>query len=235
VSVTDPVYGMTAYTLAMPTGWHFGADVLRAQGCHGGGLSLNYKMESQDGLTAVIQLPGVKWHWDDAYWKDDHHMRQCEAVDIASAADFVINVLLPEVRPTAKIVAVVAPSAEVQEMLAQQEHEAMQRYIYWAQLYGGQPPQHAHIDAIDVRLQYAMNGQPVEEMVTAIIDCYGGTNPSMGQRYPPVTNLFCSSRPERIVRAPQGQLDALLAAPEGLEFVNPCRLSGPDRLDNSVC
>jgi len=91
----------------------------------------------------------------------------------------------------------------------------MQQYVRWAQQAGGQPPQHVYVDAVNVRLQYAINGQPVEEMVTAIINCHGGTSPNiLHPRYPPVTDLSCSSSPERIVRAPQGQLDALLAAPE---------------------
>ena len=213
VTVPDPAYQMTAYTLAMPSGWHFGGALIRGQGCHGNGIALNYKMESPDTLTAIIQLAGVKWHWDNDVWKDEHHMRQCEAVEIASAADFAINVLLPEVRPNAKIVSVNAPPTAVRQALDQQEQFEMQRYVTWAQQDGGQPPQHVYIDAVNVRLQYALNGQAVEEMVTAVIDCYGGTAANIFHpRYPPVTNLYCSSRPERIVRAPQGQLDALLAS-----------------------
>ena len=61
VTVTDPKYQMPAYTLAVPTGWHFGAEMIRPQGCHGNGLALNYKMDSPDGLTAIIQLAGAKW------------------------------------------------------------------------------------------------------------------------------------------------------------------------------
>jgi len=215
VAVSDPAYQMTAYTLAVPNGWHFGGELVRGQGCHGYGNFLNYKMESADSETAIIQLAGAKWQWDNDEWKDRQHMRQCDVVEISSAADFVINVLLPEVRPNAKIVSVIAPTPEEQQSLDEAGEADMQNYVRWAQEAGGQPPQHAYVDAVKVRLQYAINGQPVEEMVTALIDCYGGTSPNVFHpRYPPITNLTCTTRPERIVRAPQGQLDALLAAPE---------------------
>ena len=215
LSVTDPAYRMTAYHLLMPRGWHFGADVLRSGGCHGAGLQLNYMMESPDRLTAVIQFAGVRWHWDNDQWKDEHHMRQCEAVEISSASDFLMNVLLPEVRPKAKIVSVVGPSEEVRQQLARAEEAERQMYDGWSREQGTPPPQHVYIDTANVRLAYEINGNPVEEMITAIIDCWGGEerfNPH--PRYPTVTNLFCTSRPERVVRAPQGKLDAYLKSEE---------------------
>jgi len=215
VGVPDPAYQMTAYTLAVPNGWHFGGDLVRGQGCHGWGVDLNYKMESPDSLTAIIRLAPVQWHWDNDIWKDEHHLRQCEAVEISSAADFAINVLLPEVRPNAKIVSVIAPTAEQQRSLDDAGKAEMQMYIGWAQQAGGQPPQHVYVDAVTIRLESAINGQPVEELVTVTIDCHGGTNRNIFHpRYPPVTDLSCSSRPEHIIRAPKGQLDALLASPE---------------------
>src|SRR5579863_1112489 len=174
VAVSDPTYQMTAYTLTVPHGWHFGGELVRGQGCHGYGNFLNYKMESADGLTAIIQLAGVQWHYDNDPFQDRQHLRRCSVVEISSAADFVINVLLPEVRPNAKIVSVIAPTAEEQRFLDEAGEADMQKYAGWAQEAGGQPPQHAYVDAVNVRLQYAMKGQPVEEMVTALIDCYGG-------------------------------------------------------------
>lgn len=215
VAVPDPAYQMTAYTVAVPSGWHFGGELVRGQGCHGYGNFLNYKMESADSLTAIIQLAGVQWHYDNDPFPDRQHLRQCSVVEISSAADFAINVLLPEVRPNAKIVSVIAPTAEEQRSLDEAGEADLQRYAGWAREAGGQPPQHAYVDAVNVRVEYAIKGQPVEEMVTAIIDCYGGTSPNVFHpRYPPITNLTCTTRPERIVRAPQGQLDALLASPE---------------------
>lgn len=213
IAVSDPKYNMTAYTVDLPANWRFGGEIMRTQGCHGTGMAFNYKMESADSLTAVIQLAGVKWHWDNDIWTSQHMRPQCDPVEIASASDFLLNVLLPEVRPNAKIVAVVPPTAEQQRDLAAMEEKSRQNYALWSQQAGTQPPQHNFIDATSVRLQYAINGQPVEELVSAVIDCYGGTNPNMFHpRYPPITNLNCSTRPERIVRAPQGQLDAFLAS-----------------------
>jgi hypothetical protein len=213
VAVPDPKYNMTAYTVAIPDGWRFGGEIMRNQDCHSMGMAFNYKMESADSLTAVIQLAGVKWHWDNDPWMSQHMRPQCEPVQIASASGFLINVLLPEVRPHAKIVSVVPPSAEQQRDLAQMEEQSRQNYALWAQQAGTQPPQHNYVDAVSVRLQYDINGQPVEELVSAVIECYGGTNPNIFHpRYPPITNLTCNTRPERIVRAPQGQLDAFLAS-----------------------
>jgi hypothetical protein len=179
IAVSDPKYNITAYTIAIPADWRFGGEIVRSQGCHSMRMGLNYKMESPDSLTAIIQLLPIQWHWDNDEWTAEHMRPPCDPVEISSAADFLINILLPEVRPNAKVVGVVPPNAEQRQSLAQQEDKARQNYTTWAQQAGAQPPQHVYVDGTSVRLQYDLNGQPVEELVTAVITCYGGTSPNI--------------------------------------------------------
>ena len=54
---------MTAYTLDVPSGWKFAGTIARDPGCHSKGASLKYTMQSTDGLTGVVIMPGVTWNW----------------------------------------------------------------------------------------------------------------------------------------------------------------------------
>jgi hypothetical protein len=61
VPISDPQRGMTAATLELPAGWKFAGQIVSAPGCHGMQDNLAFTAQAQDGVTAIIRLPGVRW------------------------------------------------------------------------------------------------------------------------------------------------------------------------------
>ena len=94
-----------------------------------------------------------------------------------------------------------------------------------AQQYG-QKPQKLTLDGARVRVQYEREGHPVEEMITAVIDCNESTMPALYNQ-PAYQQRACFSRGTVIARAPQGQLDALLAGPQ-LKALSASVKANPD-------
>ena len=118
----------------------------------------------------------------------------------------------PNIDPKAKIAAVLPLLPEGQAALKEQLEKARQQNAAMARQYG-QPPQKLTLDGARVRVQYERNGRPTEEMVSAVVDCFGSQMPPMiGQ--PAAERRSCTSRGTVIVRAPQGRLDELMALPQ---------------------
>ncbi len=212
VEVADPVYQMTAYSMDVPSGWKFAGAIDRPSGCHATGAALKYTMESADGLTAVAFLPGVTWSWSSSpQMQKIMENQHCPGVDLDAAASFLVNIAVPNLRPSAKITAVLPLKAEGQAALAAQLEKARQQNAAMAQQYG-QKPQKLTLDGARVRVQYVRDGHPVEEMILSVIDCTESQNMAM-YAMPASARRTCTSRGETIVRAPQGSLDALLDSP----------------------
>jgi len=105
--ITDPQYQMTAYTLEVPAGWKFAGAIARDPGCHAKGPGLKFTMQSPDGLTAMVFLPGMSWTWTTSpSMQKIMESQHCPAVDIDSAASFLVNIAVPNMHPKAKIVSV---------------------------------------------------------------------------------------------------------------------------------
>ena len=61
--VSDPAYGMTAFTVPVPDGWHFVGTILRPRGCHAAptpAAGLSYSSVAPDGVTARSPCPGCR-------------------------------------------------------------------------------------------------------------------------------------------------------------------------------
>ena len=104
VEITDPNYQMTAYTLEIPSNWKFAGTIARNPGCHSTGPSLKYTAESPDGKSALVVMPGATWSWSSSpsMQKIMAHS-PCPSVDIDTAAGFLLNIAVPNLRPDAKI------------------------------------------------------------------------------------------------------------------------------------
>ena len=211
--VADPQYQMTAYTLEVPSGWKFAGTIARDPGCHSTGAGLKYTMLSPDGLTALAALPGMTWSWttSDSIKKmmDAQH---CPAVNVDSAASFLINIAVPNLLPKAKIVSVLPLKPEGQAALAAQLEKARQQNADMAKQYG-QKPQTLSLDGARVRVSYVRDGQPVEEQLFSVVDCFETQFAAMYAQ-PAYQRRNCSSRSVVIARAPQGHLDELLDSPQ---------------------
>jgi hypothetical protein len=213
VEITDPVYQMTAYTMEIPTGWRYAGIIARPLGCHGGGAAIKLTAQSPDGLSAIVLLPGVAWTWSgSANMQKIMEQSHCPGIDIESASSFLINIAVPNLRPNAKIVAVLPLLPEGQAALAAQLEKSRQQNAVMAQQYNAKP-QKLTLDGARVRIQYDREGQPVEEMVSAVISCTESTMPALFNQ-PAYQQRSCFSRGTNITRAPVGHLDELMALPQ---------------------
>jgi hypothetical protein len=209
VEVADPQYQMTAYTLEIPGDWKFAGTIARDPGCHAKGASLKYTAQSGDGLTGIVMMPGLTWSWSSSpQMQKIMASTHCPAVDIDSAAAFLINIAVPNLHPEAKVVAVLPLLPEGQASLASQLEKERQQNAVMAQQYG-QKPQKLSLDGARVRVQYVRDGKPVEEMLVAVVDCNESTTIALYAQ-PAAQRRTCSARNIVMTRAPQGHLDEFL-------------------------
>jgi hypothetical protein len=208
VEVADPQYQMTAYTVDIPASWKFAGTIARAPGCHSNGAAIKYTAQSTDGLSAVAVMPGAAWSWASSpAMQKSMEATNCAAIDIDNAASFLVNIVVPNLRPGAKVVAMLPLKPEGQASLAEQLDKARQQNAAMARQYG-QPPQTLTLDGATVRLQYERDGHAVEETITAVVDCSESQMAALfGQ--PAYRRRSCSARNEVIMRAPKGSLDEL--------------------------
>lgn len=212
VEVTDPQYQMTAFSLAVPAGWKFAGAVARDGGCHSTGAALKTTSASPDGSVVVANMPGFRWMWTTNVWMRETLVNaKCPAVDVDSAAKFLVNIAVPNLRPNAVVVAVTPLPAEGRAAVAAQLEQARQSSAAASARYHVPTPK-LIIDGARVRIRYLDRGKPVEEMVQTIIDCRESTTPAIAM-LPAATQRYCTARNLTLVHAPAGQLDALLDSP----------------------
>jgi hypothetical protein len=224
VEVIDPQYGMTVATLAVPSDWKFAGTIARDPGCHANGAAIKYTAQSPDGSTAIVVMPGVTWSWSASpSMQQTMASMKCPAVDLDSAAKFLVNIAVPNLRPGAKIEGVLPLSADIQATLATQLATEQQQIGAMARQYGQSAPK-LTLDGANVKVQYARNGQQVEEMIRSIVDCSESQMPGlMGQ--PASMKRTCMARGVTIFRAPAGQLDALIKNADFLKIVNSFQIN----------
>ncbi len=213
VEVVDPQYHMNAVAMTIPDGWRFAGTIARPQGCHGAGPAIKYTAQGPDGMTGFEQLPGVAWHWTSNISKQQVWSSMgCPVVELQTAAEFLLAVAVPMLHPTAKIISVGPLLPQGQAALAQQLAQARQQNAAMAARYG-QPPQKLVLDGARVRIEYAKDGHAIEALLSAVIDC---TEANFGAMFkqPAYSDRNCTSRSTIITRAPKGQLDAFLTAPQ---------------------
>jgi hypothetical protein len=211
--VVDPAYGMTAFTIDVPSGWKFAGMILRPGGCHPPpypAAGLSYTALSPDGTMAFVALPGVSWSWS-SNGTNIMGPKCPSTVNIDSAAGLLLNIAVPNLHPDAKKVTLVPLAQNLQDAVAaQNEKLAANMRAY------GLKGSRQYADAAQVRVEYERNGQQMEESDFAVIDCLespmGGMPQGPGRPWSKgYTKRTCSSRGTIIKRAPKGHLDELLA------------------------
>ncbi len=215
VKIIDPQYQMTAYTLSVPNGWKFGGVIARPPtGCHAVSGVPKYTILSPDGVTAILSMPGVQWSWSSSNMESP----ACRDIDIDTAAQFLVQIVVPHLAPNARIEAVLPLAPAGQAALAHRQESMQQQEAGTAARFGIPPPK-VTLDGARVRVQYERGGQPVEEMIVSVISCtesQRGALSGQGDRYrePAVRRRNCTAGNVMIARAPKGHLGALLAQPQ---------------------
>ncbi|MGA8937975.1 MAG: hypothetical protein WB439_02310 [Acidobacteriaceae bacterium] len=203
VDVKDPGYGMTAFTFDVPVGWKFVGTILRPSGCHAPAVpaaGLSDTVLSPDGITAIEKLPGVTWSWT----SDGTNILgpKCPSnVNIVTADAFLLNIAIPNLRPDATVVKVLPNPQSVLDAIAKNNEQGE------AQLQSHGLRGKVINDFGRVRITYVRNGQPVEEIVSAVIHCteIPVLRPMRGFH----TQRNCSTPGTFVTRAPKGSLDAV--------------------------
>jgi Short C-terminal domain len=225
VQATDPHFQMTAITLEIPATWKFAGEigVSGAGTCHAGGASLKMTAVSQGGLFQIMQLPGVSWKANTGPQAEQDMARQgCPAIEISSAADFMVNILLPQLHPNAKIVEVLGPDDALQESMKKQFDKASENQAIWSRG-TGYPQSQLRFDGARVRVQYDVDGKPVEELLSGFVQ-----SNEMRMANGSTLKSYTSSNIS-MIRGPLGHLDALLALPEFIAMMKS-RQPNPDWL-----
>ena len=213
VEIADPQYQMTAYTMDVPSGWKFAGTIVRPGGCHANGAGLSYTVQSTDGVTALVALPGVTWTWNTSEQKRKFmEQSHCPGIDIDSSSSFLVNIAVPNLHPNAKVISVQPLLPEGQANLAKQLEQMRQSNATMAAQYN-QQPQKLTLDGARVRVQYERDGKAIEEQIASVVSCTTSKQMAMFNQ-PAAEQRMCTSRGTWITRAPAGQLDALLARPE---------------------
>jgi hypothetical protein len=213
VEIADPQYQMTAYTMDVPSGWKFAGAIVRPGGCHANGAGLSYTVQSPDGVTAIVGLPGVAWTWNTSEQKRKFmEQSHCPGIDIDSASSFLVNIAVPNLHPHAKVVSVQQLLPEGQAALAKQLEQMKQSNATMAAQYG-QQPQKLTLDGARVRVQYERDGKQIEEQIVSVVNCTTSKQMAMFNQ-PAAEQRMCTSRGTWITRTSQGQLDTFLARSE---------------------
>lgn len=204
VPIKDAAVNMTAFNIDIPSGWKYAGMILRPGGCHAPAVpasGLSFSTVGPDGVTTYSLLPGVTWDWG-----SDGKSPQgpkCQPIDITTAAGFLLNIAVPNMRPDATNISVVPLPAQMQQGL-----ETQQRNL---QAKAG-PQGRSLLDSARIRLEYQLNGHPVEELIGAVITCNEQNMPAYPLlNRPALTRRFCQSLGTSIRRAPKGGLDAIIS------------------------
>ena len=203
----DPALGMNAATVHVPAGWGFAGVVVHANNCVIGGHSMQINTESADGLTGLMMLPTlVGMGATNPQVFAQARQQGCTIVTSEHAADFIKTVILPHVRPGARVISVAEEpefAEKVQAMKAQAAQLRQQMPPVQNQFVNMLPPT---IESARVRIAYQRNGHEEEEFVSTVTACNVTQYRSM--RYAAVQ---CTAEPIVLLHAPAGQLDALAA------------------------
>ncbi len=212
--ISDPAYGMAAFTIDVPNGWKFAGTILRPAGCHAPAYpaaGLSYSVLSPDGVSAYMVLPGVSWTGSSNGY--NFQGPKCPAnINIDSAAGLLLNIAVPSLHPDAKSVTVLPLDPKFQAALAANSEQAT------ADLRRNGLQGRAIQDAARVRVEYELNGQPIEELEFTVVDCQQTqAQATMGRPY---TRLICHSRGTSIIRAPKGHLDEMIHHAPAIAQIN---------------
>jgi hypothetical protein len=137
--------------------------------------------------------------------------RGCTVAPILTAADFLKQIMIPKLRPDAQIIEIGPLAPEVQAQLDAQLKQMRESAIRMGASYGYSPEQSERIsgsivDGARAHVAYTRAGQPVEEILRAVIVC-STHQQGPGFNTPPSRSALCRTQFMGLTRAPKGQLD----------------------------
>ncbi len=171
-----------AFRFLMPATWQVegGIQWVNSFGCLPLTVQAHVRAVSPDGMMGIEMFPGYTWNWyDDPYQRQMTQQsaaaaggaRPCDMAPMVGAAGFITGKLVPGFRRGARVI-----GTEPLPQVAQAALASQRSYMRQAQSMGVQID--LRTDAARVKLSYPVNGQPVEEWVTATIQYTSTMTPS---------------------------------------------------------
>jgi hypothetical protein len=180
----------------------FTGMISRPGGCHGPAVpadGLTFTALAPDGITVYEKLPGMSWIWT----SDNSSFGKCNSVRIDTALGFLLNIAVPNLRPDAKQVSVMALSQKAQEFIAAENREFKEQ---------AGPRTLQTVDNARVRVQYTSKGHQVEELLGTAMFCLETDMPALPLlNRAAVQRHLCHVTGVYIRCVPLGALDALIA------------------------
>jgi hypothetical protein len=201
-TIMDDYFKIPAGSVDVPKGWKFAGAVMRVPGCHGSPfLAIEFFVASPDGLTEMAALPGATWQYSTSVQMQNimAHNR-CPAVNIHTAADFLADIVVPDLHPGATIIKVSPGGALIQQA------------VRTAQTAAQAANQKPSITGAAVRIQYNRGGHIVDEELASVVSCSDLHSMAMFGA-PASTTTTCSTYGFSLARAPTGHLDEFLNGP----------------------
>ena len=203
---------MPAVYMMIPSDWKFEGKIgvgTGSGGCFADMAQVSFHAQSADGSIELEGLPGISWQYADSpatqreLNQDNQSMarfgkRPCPVKPPVPAADFLRKAVLAQQRP-GKTIASVDPLPEFEKLI--RARMGLPAEPGSAASTGSQEPR---IQAARARLQYDLDGKPVEEWVTAVTVYYVQGAGQMGRG---ANNYDCHGTMMLALRAPQGRLD----------------------------
>jgi hypothetical protein len=200
-TITDDYYPMPAGSVTVPAGWKYAGAVLRVPGCHGNQLlTPQFTVGSPDGLTAVAALPGATWKsTTNAQLAHIMAQQKCPAVNLTTAADFLADIVVPNLHPGAVITKVGPGGATVQQAIKSAQAGAQAARFP------------TNVSGAAVRIEYQRGNQTIEEELSAVVSCSVFHSIAMFAA-PASTTTTCGTFGITAVWAPKGHLDEFLSS-----------------------
>jgi hypothetical protein len=199
-----------AADLLIPTDWKFESNVQWAnRGCFTDMAAVTFRAQSPDGRVVIEAFPSFSWQFsqDPSVQKflmmenqdgAKVGLKPCPVNTPVPAEAVLRKVVVPRYRP-GKEIAAVEPMPELNEAMTSRVNGLQQQSMR-----GGQQVQ-LRVDAARARLKYDLDGQPVEEWITAVSFAQA-TAISTGSST--TQGIDCRAVMLLAMRAPQGQLEA---------------------------
>jgi hypothetical protein len=206
---------MRALSVLVPTSWQFqgGVTFIPNSGCHADQVQIAFRSASPDNRYAVELFPGVHWTWSDdpssvrmlqmaAQQSLRFGRRECDVQPPMAPGDYLRHIAIPKSRPNARV-AEVEPMPEVSAKLRQKAQAEVSA--------AAQMGMHIRVgaEAARARIEYDVNGQPMEEWITAVTFASTTPGPSFNMatgQLGQTAYYNCGAYLVFGLRAPKGQL-----------------------------
>jgi hypothetical protein len=198
----DPALNMKAYDVIIPAGWTYQGILVPGSSCNPNPTPV-YRAYAPDGLTEFRRMPRFDWSWGNAPYNPRPQGDCLPLGHDVSALAFAQH--LAQLQKGENFAEVALP-----QLFAQQFKQGVEADNAAIQAQAGQRPFRG--DAAAARFEYLNGTFVIQEHLRVVIRCAHMNQPGLGG-----TQYFhedCGAD-VRVLRAPKGQLDALVKLMDG--------------------